>query len=276
VKVRIKHTTRFEYDADVVESVIDVRLGPRSDAHQRWGRFNIGVDPAGAVRRYGDGFGNTAFLVTLARAHKHLELRTEGEIETLLADPFAMPAQPPDPLGPSALADYLDSSPLVPLVPELEALAGPERPKSGEDTFAAVQRLMHVVNERLEYVPGVTTVETTVVEVLHEPRGVCQDFAHLLLGLCRAVGIPARYVSGYTIAEAGGPPRGAGASHAWIEAFTPTHGWRGFDPTNDLVASAHHVKVAIGRDYGDVRPHQGTFRGQAEERLLVEVATAIA
>lgn len=276
MKVRIQHTTRFDYDADVVESVIDVRLGPRSDSHQRWGRFDIRVDPAGAVRRYGDGFGNTAFLVTLARAHKHLELKTTGEIETLLADPFAMPAQPPEPLGPSALADFLDPSPLVPLVPELKALAGPVRPSSAEDTFDSVQRLMHLVNERLDYVPGVTTVETTVVEVLHEPRGVCQDFAHLLLGLCRSVGIPARYVSGYTVATASGPARGAGASHAWIEAFTPTHGWRGFDPTNDLVASAYHVKVAIGRDYGDVRPHQGTFRGRAAELLSVEVATAIA
>ncbi|MDQ2912512.1 MAG: transglutaminase family protein [Chloroflexota bacterium] len=276
MKVRVEHTTRFEYAADVVESVIDVRLGPRSDEHQRWGRFDIRVDPAGSVRRYGDGFGNTGFLVTLARAHRHLDLRTAGEIETLLADPFALPAQLPDPLGPSALADFLDPSPLVPLVPGLGALAGPHRPTSGEDTFAAVQRLMHLVNERLEYVPGVTTVETTVVEVLGEPRGVCQDFAHLLIGLCRSVAIPARYVSGYTVADASGPARGAGASHAWVEAFTPTHGWRGFDPTNDLVASGYHVKVAIGRDYGDVPPHQGTYRGQAEELLSVKVATAVA
>jgi transglutaminase-like putative cysteine protease len=276
VKVRVEHVTRFEYDTDVVESVIDVRLGPRSDGHQRWGRFNIAVDPAGAIRRYGDGFGNTGFLVTLARAHRRLELRTTGEIETLLGDPFAMPSQAPDPLGPSALADFLDPSPLVPLVPELAALAGPHRPTSAADTFDAVRRLTHLVNERLDYVPGVTTVETTVVEVLGEPRGVCQDFAHLLLGLCRSVGIPARYVSGYTVAAASGPARGVGASHAWVEAFTPTHGWRGFDPTNDLVASAYHVKVATGRDYHDVPPHQGTFRGQAVEILSVEVTTAIA
>lgn len=276
MKVRVEHTTRFDYDADVVQSVIDVRLGPRSDAHQRWGRFDIGVDPAGAVRRYGDGFGNTGFLVTVARAHRHLQLRTRGEIETLLADPFSIPAQPPDPLGPSPLADFLDPSPLVPLVSGLEGLAVPLRPTSVEDTFAAVQRLMHLVHERLEYVPGVTTVETTVVDVLREPRGVCEDFAHLLIGLCRSVAIPARYVSGYTVAAASGPPRGAGASHAWVEAFTPTHGWRGFDPTNDLVASAYHVKVAIGRDYGDVPPHQGAFRGQAEESLSVEVTTAVA
>jgi transglutaminase-like putative cysteine protease len=276
MKVRVEHATRFEYDTDVVESVIDVRLGPRSDAHQRWGRFKIDVDPAGSVRRYVDGLGNTAFLVTLARAHRHVELRMTGEIETLLADPFALPAQPPDPLGPRALADFLDPSPLVPAVPELEALAAPERPASPDDAFAAVQRLMHLVNKRLEYVPGVTTVETTVVDVLGEPRGVCQDFAHLLLGLCRGVAIPARYVSGYIVADAGGPRRGIAASHAWVEAFTPTHGWRGFDPTNDLVASAYHVKLAIGRDYSDIPPHRGSFRGPAQEVLSVAVSTAIA
>lgn len=276
MKVRVEHTTRFEYDSDVVESVIDVRLGPRSDAHQRWGRFEIGIEPAGAYRRYSDGFGNTGFLVTLARPHRHLELRTFGEIETLLADPFATPAQLPDPLGPSALADCLNPSLLVPAVPELEALAGPHRPASADDTFVAVQNLMHLVNQRLEYVAGVTTVETTVVEVLGEPRGVCQDFAHLLIGLCRSVGIPARYVSGYIVADAGGPRRGIRASHAWVEAFTPTHGWRGFDPTNDLVASAYHVKLAIGRDYSDIPPHRGTFRGPAQELLSVEVSTSVA
>jgi hypothetical protein len=79
VKIRVEHTTRFEYDADVVESVVDVRLGPRSDAHQRWGRFKIEVDPAGSVRRYVDGLGNTAFLVTLARPHRHLELQMVGD-----------------------------------------------------------------------------------------------------------------------------------------------------------------------------------------------------
>jgi transglutaminase-like putative cysteine protease len=161
-------------------------------------------------------------------------------------------------------------------VPELEALAGPHRPASADDTFTAVQELMHLVNQRLEYVAGVTTVETTVVEVLGEPRGVCQDFAHLLIGLCRSVAIPARYVSGYIAADSGGPRRGTRASHAWVEAFTPTHGWRGLDPTNDLVASAYHVKLAIGRDYSDIPPHRGTFRGPAQEQLSVEVSASVA
>jgi transglutaminase-like putative cysteine protease len=99
------------------------------------------------------------------------------------------------------------------------------------------------------------------------------SLAHVLIdqfiGLCRALAIPARYVSGYLVSGRG---VGENASHAWVEAFTPTHGWRGFDPTNELIASDQHVKMAIGRDYGDVPPTRGAYRGQAEERLSVEVA----
>jgi transglutaminase-like putative cysteine protease len=134
---------------------------------------------------------------------------------------------------------------------------------------------MHLVHQRLEYRPDVTDTETTVPEVLTHTSGVCQDFAHVLIGLCRAIGVPARYVSGYILVGAGrdAPKRGADASHAWVEAFTPTHGWRGLDPTNDLMASDHHVKMAVGRDYHDVPPTRGTFRGVAHETLDVAVTT---
>jgi transglutaminase-like putative cysteine protease len=178
-------------------------------------------------------------------------------------------------------------------IPELEEMAAPHRPDDPAATFDAVQALMALVYQGFAYEQHVTSVTTTVPELLAERSGVCQDFAHVLIGLCRAVGIPARYVSGYIVQTAqaqsqtlgsmsqfqsqGGaaqePRRGAGASHAWIEAYTPTHGWRGFDPTNNLVASEHHVKMAIGRDYGDVPPTRGTFRGNAEERLSVDVTT---
>src|SRR5260370_32942252 len=115
------------------------------------------------------------------------------------------------------------------------------------------------------YKPGVTDVTTSVEHVVEGRQGVCQDFAHLLIGMCRAIDIPARYVSGYIVAsgqsESQAPSRGSGASHAWVEVFTPTHGWRGFDPTNNLVANDHYVKVAIGRDYHDVPPTRGTYHG---------------
>jgi transglutaminase-like putative cysteine protease len=114
-----------------------------------------------------------------------------------------------------------------------------------------------------------------VAQIVKDRQGVCQDFAHLLIGLCRAIDIPARYTSGYIVVngntESSAPTRGSDASHAWVEAFTPTHGWRGFDPTNNLVANDRYVKIAIGRDYHDVPPTRGTYQGGGTERLTVAV-----
>jgi transglutaminase-like putative cysteine protease len=293
VRVGVVHTTRLEYSADVVERVMDVRLGPLSDSQQRWDRYELQITPSAAARPHTDGFGNAAHLVTVTRPHRFIELVVEGEVETLLADPFVPPTRPPRPLSPSERADYLSPSALVAQIPELEEMAGPHRPNGPAATFDAVQALMGLVYQGFAYEQHVTSVTTTVPELLAERSGVCQDFAHVLIGLCRAVGIPARYVSGYIVQTVqsqsqtlgsmlqsqsqGGaaqePRRGGGASHAWIEAYTPTHGWRGFDPTNNLVASEHHVKMAIGRDYGDVPPARGTFRGDAEEHLSVDVTT---
>jgi len=262
---------------------MDTRLGPLSDRHQRWEHFELYAQPSAAVRSYSDGFGNTAHLITVARSHDYLEVVSRSQVQTLLADPFAPPARPPRPLGAAELADYLMPSTLVQRDPALDSVAAPHRPTEPAGEFDAVRALMRLIYEEFSYQQHVTTVTTTVAEVLRERTGVCQDFAHVLIGLCRAIGVPARYVSGYIVGgrsqDAEGaadhgptPSRGGGASHAWIEAYTPTHGWRGFDPTNNLLASEYHVKMAVGRDYRDVPPTRGTFRGAAEERLVVEVA----
>jgi transglutaminase-like putative cysteine protease len=313
MRVRIQHTTRLDYNADVAEGVTDARLGPRSDAHQRWGRFVLRIDPPAAVRRYTDGFQNEAHLITVGRAHRSLQIVAEGEVFTGLADPFRLPARAPAPLPPGDLVDYCSPSALVQWDESVTAVAAPFAPRDPSGTFEAVQGLMDEVYTTFVYKPDVTTVSTTVLDVMDHKSGVCQDFAHVLLALCRSIGIPARYVSGYTVSrgnsrrqgqsqtQRGGPGpgrsrsqsqaqsqsqsasppgaadvprRGQGASHAWIEAFTPTHGWRGFDPTNNLVASEHHVKIAVGRDYRDVPPTRGTFRGEAEETLSVHVEAA--
>jgi transglutaminase-like putative cysteine protease len=270
MKISVIHTTRVDYDAEVVEGVMDVRLGPFSDADQRWERFDLCVDPAAGVRSYSDGFGNSAHLITVGRPHSFIEVVTRGEIETFLDDPFVPPPEPAPALQPS------------------------DHPATPADTFEAIRAMMGHVYANFSYQEHVTSVTTTVPDVLAGRTGVCQDFAHVLIGLCRGIDVPARYVSGYIVVadqqhtqSAGsqrqsqwqsqstepGPRRGAGASHAWVEAYTPTHGWRGFDPTNNLVAASNHVKMAIGRDYSDVPPTRGTFRGAAEERLAVEVVT---
>ena len=318
MRVGITHTTKLSYGTHVVEGVMDVRLGPRSDPDQRWQEYDLRARPNAAIRRYYDGFGNTAHLVTIARPHEEVELVSSAVVETLLDDPFRLPLVPPAPLGPSELADYLSTSVIVPADPALKALALPFKPATPGETLESVQGLMGLVYREFQYEPHVTTVATTVPEVLKGRTGVCQDFAHVLIGLCRAIGLPARYVSGYivprqaartvqqampgTLAQSMGtmsqsltfgepmgrqtisarpsdgvpePSRGAGASHAWVEVFTPTHGWRGFDPTNNLLASTHHVKMGIGRDYNDVPPTRGTFRGLAEEKLTVEVVARV-
>lgn len=263
MRIKLTHQTRLDYTRDVTDGVMDVRLGPLSDDHQRWVAFQLSATPHAAIGSYRDGFGNAANLITVRRAHQFLEVESRGEIETLLADPFATPSRPPSPLGPGECVDHLAPSPLIPNDPRLANQAAEFQ---SLDPFEAVSQLMHRVHQELIYEQLVTDVTTDVSAVLDAGRGVCQDFAHVLIGLCRAIDIPARYVSGYIV---GG--RGENASHAWAEAFTPTHGWRGFDPTNDLVASDQHVKMAIGRDYGDVAPTRGSYRGVAEEKLTVSV-----
>lgn len=268
MRVGLSHITRLEYATDVMEGVMDTRLGPLSDDHQRWSRFELTAEPNASINRYVDGFGNAAHIVTVRRPHRFLEVSSRGEVETLIGDPFTLPAAPPHPLSPAERADYLLPSALIPLHAQLHAMASP---LSSDDTFASAQRLMDLVYRDFAYEQQVTDVSSTVDDVLSRRRGVCQDFAHVLIGLCRSIGVPARYVSGYIVSSREAR-RGVDASHAWVEVFTPTHGWRGLDPTNNLVASEHHVKMAIGRDYRDVSPSRGAYRGGADERLSVIVS----
>ena len=267
----------MEHDDPVVESVMDVRLGPLNDEHQRWRRFDLRVTPHAAVRRYTDAFGNAAHLITVAKPHRTLEVVMQAEVETLLDDPFRAPP-PPEPLTHLERAEHLTPTPLVPRHHELDTLA---RSVEADDDLERAQGLMRLVQEHLQYAPDSTDVHTAVPDVLAHRRGVCQDFAHVLLGLCRSAGLPARYVSGYIVGEHGDrasaspEQRGAHASHGWAEVWTPTHGWRGFDPTNGVLASAGHVKIATGRDYRDVAPTRGAFRGPKHDRLTVEVTTRV-
>ena len=250
---------------------MECRFGPYSDDDQRWDRFELRVKPGGAIRCYIDGFGNTGYLVTLVGGHEAIELTSRSEVATLLADPFATPPLAPNPLTQQEQFDFLSPSRLVPADPRLTEMAEPFRPAHPEEAMAAAGALSDMVYSELQYQQNTTTTGTTVSEVLDGRVGVCQDFAHVLIGLCRAVGLPARYVSGYVTPRQGAKTKGATASHAWAEVYTPTHGWRGFDSANRLVVADNYVKVGVGRDYSDVPPTRGTFRGGAAQTLTVDV-----
>jgi len=270
MRLQVIHTTRMTYSAVVAEEVMECRLGPLADDDQRWERFELRAQPGGHIRSYVDGFGNNVYLVTVVPTHEFLELTTRSEVITQLDDPFALPARLPRPLTPAERYDYLSPSRLVLNDPRLPELASGHQSTAKSDPFAATLELSSLIHRQFRFITDTTSTTTTVAEVLDVQAGVCQDFSHVLLGLCRTLGIPARYVSGYVI-RGEGENASAVSSHAWVEAYSPSHGWRGFDPTNNVVASEHHVKMAVGRDYADVPPTRGTYRGGATADLAVDV-----
>ena len=282
MRVGVRHVTRLTYSAPVSEELLETRLGPLSDADQRWERFELRVRPTGMLRPYVDGFGNSGYIVTLAGTHEFIELTAESVVTTLVSSPSAR-KEPARQLSPLERFDFLLASRLATIDPSVAELAEPHRLAVEEGAFAASQGLSHTIHGLLDYRPGMTDTGTTAVEALQGGGGVCQDFSHLLIAACRSVGIPARYVSGYLID--GDPAAGdetregwrrlppPGASHSWVETFSLDHGWRGLDPTHDTLVDDRYVKMAVGRDYADVPPTRGVFRGAAASELAVEVTT---
>jgi transglutaminase-like putative cysteine protease len=168
------------------------------------------------------------------------------------------------------VAEFAAATACVPLAVDIWREAQDALADGRSDVWTDVRRLGGHVHRAFAYRPGATGVHTTALDALRLRAGVCQDFAHVLLGLCRSAGIPARYVSGYFL-DSELAPGTEEASHAWIEAFLPGHGWAPYDPTHDRVADERYVKVAVGRDYADIRPICGTYRGAATRELRVTV-----
>jgi transglutaminase-like putative cysteine protease len=174
------------------------------------------------------------------------------------------------------LFDFLMPSMHAPITPELETLSRELLPSSG--SFAeSILSLNHYIYENFKYMPGVTDVRTPISDVLKNRQGVCQDFAHLMIALVRCAGLPARYISGYIETEPVDEVTGlagATASHAWVEVFLPSGLWLGIDPTNDMMEGERHVQLGVGRDYNDVSPLRGVFKGAERQRLSVVVTVS--
>jgi transglutaminase-like putative cysteine protease len=210
-----------------------------------------------------------------------MTLTAEALIESLPRTPL------PHRLGPRAWAslddvnasaelwDYVMPSSFTQPTAALEALRHELRLERGNDPLVLLRRLMAEIYSRFEYRPHSTRVDSPIDEALAARRGVCQDFAHIFIALTRPLGIPARYVSGYLFREAGNESAAEDATHAWVEAFLPDVGWVGFDPANNLIAEQHHIRVAIGRDYADVPPTRGVYKGAAVVRSELAVAVRV-
>ena len=261
--VRVEHTTEFAYESAIAEAYTELRLRPLEGGGQHCSSFRLVTEPFGLrVREYHDHFGNDVHHFDVLESHDRLAVTAVSTVMT--PDRLVSTLEP---LSPLELHDYLTPSRYAPFVGRVWDFGAANA--TGEDTPARARALMAAIRSELVYHPGATDVQTRADEVLELGRGVCQDFAHVLLAACRCVGIPARYVSGYLY-----DPKLEGdnaASHAWIDVWDEAGGWSALDPTHGREQTDAYVRVAVGRDYADVPPTRGVFTGAASETLSVRV-----
>ncbi len=275
----VRHLTKFVYSNEISESIMETRMHPRSDEYQRCLAFQLSVSPRCRVFSYRDHLSNHVHHFDIPGPHEQLVIVAESLVEMEETLPI------PSFLAPDAWAEldsmvrdgdyweFLFPSEFTEPTPRLLALADELEVRRRDDPLM----LLHELNERLyrwfDYVPRSTSADSPIDIAIEQRTGVCQDFAHIMLALVRTrLKIPCRYVSGYLHHNTSNTDRSVStATHAWIEALIPQLGWIGFDPTNHLIAHDRHIRTAIGRDYSDVPPTHGIFRGRAATDLSVAV-----
>lgn len=298
----MSHETRYDYSAPVSLAHHLAHLRPLSDEHQQLLSFDLDIEPAPAFSRTAcDALGNAEARFSLAAPHRGLRVRATSRVQLQPRFDGLQPASSPawDAVaarlryvapGPAGAADalipeveYALPSPYVPRLVAMRRFAQasftPGRPLAG----AAID-LMQRIHTQFAYHSRSTRIDTPLTEVWEHQRGVCQDFAHVMAGAMRMLGLPVRYVSGYLLTHSatGAAMQGAEASHAWVQVWcpgtpgVPADGWLDLDPTNNLVPAGGHVRVAVGRDFGDVTPLRGVIRGGGRHSMTVAVSTRVA
>lgn len=271
----IHHITKYEYDRPVKESSSEIKIYPYLCHEQEVLQHDVDITGSPDVHVYTDYWGNRVGLFNVLAAHKQMVVESRLTIRTTL----------PSQLRISFHTDWNELATEVNGNLQLLEMASPLHIESKEKILAIIEQLDvqqksiattvehcgEFIYKQFKYIKGITNIETTVDEILEVRAGVCQDFAHLMLQILRTLKIPSRYVSGYICPNKNGM-RGEGATHAWVEAYIPGYGWAGIDPTNNVWATSHHVKLAVGKDFNDCSPVKGTFKGPARQTLSVYVS----
>lgn len=285
MRYRVRHATTYRYGKPVDLASHMLHLAPRALPHQAVLDARIVSLPEPSRRsERPDHFGNGVTWLFLDRPHERFEVTLEATVDVLFprpADPAATPqweqvAALARQAGPMAweAAEFIFDSPMAPADPGAGGYAATSFPP-GRPILAGLIDFMGRIRKDFAFKSGVTTISTPVARVLAQRAGVCQDFSHLMISGLRALGLPARYVSGYlrTKPPPGQPARrGADQSHAWVGAWLgPEHGWVDLDPTNDILVRDEHVVLAWGRDYGDISPVRGVILGGGHHTVSVAV-----
>jgi transglutaminase-like putative cysteine protease len=277
MRYTVRHETQYRYTSPVAESVTELRMQPATTALQRCVAFRLHVQPAAQVFTFQDHEGNHVHHFSQPAPHEELVILAESEVEVNPRPPLPAALAPGDwaridlRTAAGERWDLVAPSAMTAATPLLEAFADELDVARRGDPLTALLALNTALHRALAYDAQSTQVDSPIDEALAKRRGVCQDFSHIMLGLVRnRLRLPCRYVSGYLY------PRhsdhsAAGATHAWIEVWLPGLEWVGFDPTNNIVAGDRHICVAVGRDYQDVPPTRGVFKGGAGSELTVAV-----
>ena len=272
---KIHHITKYQYDRSVSESVNEIRIFPFQCKEQELLQHELIITNQPDVHVFNDYWGNKTGAFNLLEPHQELTIESKLLIRTTM--------QPDLHLQYNAGFEKLkqETQNQLQLIELMTADTIEGQSKIDEICsliFNEQKSIAQIVGESSEYIfnnftytKGITTIETTVDEILTHKEGVCQDFAHVLLQILRTLDIPCRYVSGYICPNKNGM-RGEGATHAWVEAWIPEFGWMGIDPTNNVWVSNNHVKLAVGRNFGDCTPVKGTFKGPSRQDLFVFVS----
>ncbi len=275
---KIKHITKYTYQGLVRDSANQIILFPVTDQYQEVQKHDLKISGDPVVDIYEDYYGNRVGNFTYSAPHPELSIISRVIVTTKSKH------LPEDDIFPShqwqdllkvqnniPFIDYLKQEPFEGLE-ELKEIVSREH-LSAETPYQTALHYCKYVYENFNYIPGITTVETTLDTIWQLKAGVCQDFAHILLVMLRLINIPARYVSGYICPHKNGM-RGEGATHAWVEAYLPNYGWLGFDPTNNCIANETHVRLAVGRSFSDCSPVKGVYKGLPEHKLEVSVTVS--
>ena len=274
----IHHITKYTYDRPVRESTNQIKIFPYAHPGQELQNQKLVITGDPSVNLFADYWGNTVGWFVVNEAHKELIIDSKLIVNVKSSNTI-------NPVALSKFSDWeilrgavssdmktLDLATPESIQAKMELSAMVQDLRHSRDTPAMfIQRCSEYIFETFEYKKGITTIETTVDEILEHKSGVCQDFAHVLLEMLRSISIPSRYVSGYICPNQDGV-RGAGATHAWVEVYLPSTGWVGIDPTNNTWVSDQHVVLAVGRHFNDCSPVKGTFKGPANQALSVFVS----
>ena len=302
--LEVLHDTRYTYSAPVSLAHHLAHLQPLQDEHQTLLAFDLDIEPPPGRTAAGQPARATVDapvqrFFSLVQPHRLLHVRAHSRVRVLPRFEGLQPAASPPWDGcaaslryrPDALyrpqVEFSYPSPFVPRLQALRSYAEPNFP-AGLPVVQGALGLMRRIHADFSYEADSTSIDTPLTEVLEHRHGVCQDFAHLMIGALRMLGLPARYVSGYLLTQPpdGGPALvGADATHAWVQLWCPgtpgvpatgaAAGWLDLDPTNNRVPGAGHVRLAIGRDFGDVTPLRGVIRGGGRHSMEVGVQTRV-